>query len=241
MNKTNRPLQFLGTIFVITGTLLSLFLLVVTVWGDLESALFASTLDAEKSLSSLNCPILMSSNEVGKVTATFKNLVDRDWDRFTRVYISDGFITLRREVKMKVPIPEGEKVTVSWDLTSEDAVYNRFIFFHIYVNAKYPYPSLGGSCGVVLLDLWNLTGTQSLILILATSLGLILLGVVLWKISTKSGEKAWYTYRSMIGLAVIIFIGLVVGYIGAWVIALLLLVSALLLSGIIIGRKMSLG
>ncbi len=240
MNRKQRIFRILGTFLFCIGIFLSLYLLIVTVWGDLEASLFASTLDAEKSLSSLNCPILMSPNEVGNIKATLKNPLDKDWDRFTRVYISDGFITLRREIKMKVLIPAGGKETVIWEIFPDDAVYNRFIFFHIYVNAHYPYPSLGGSCGVVLLDLWGLTGNQSLILILSTSIVTLTSGIVLWKVSTNSKEeRIWYTYRSMIGLVAIIFIGLVIGYFGAWVFALIFLVIALLLIGIIIGRKMS--
>lgn len=233
-------IRFLGTFIFSIGILLGLFLLIITVWGDLESSLFASTLDAEKSLTSLRCPILMSPNEVGEIKATFNNPVDQDWYRYTTVYISDGYITLMREIKMKVDIPDGQKKTVTWEIYPENAVYDLFIFFHIYANAHYPYPSLGGSCGVVLLDLFGLTGNQSLILIISTSLLAILLGLLLWNKSTKTSEvKAWNSFRSMIGLAVIIYIGLIIGYFGAWVIALLFLMAALLLAGIIIGQKMS--
>lgn len=238
--KKHTLLRFLGTILFSIGTLLSLFLLVITVWGDLEATFFASTLEAEKSLHSLRCPILISSNEVGQIKATLKNPLEKDWERYVRVNISDKYITLRREIKGNVQIPAGGGETVTWEIYPENAVYNRFIFVNIYVNAKYPYPSLGGSCGVFLLDLWNLTGNQSLILIIISSLLTLTIGVILWKMSTKPREgRIWYTYRSMIGLAVIVYIGLVIGYFGAWIFALLFLVIALLLSGIIIGRKIS--
>lgn len=238
--KNRKLIRFFGTILFSIGTILALFLLVITVWGDLESIFFTSGLRAEKSLSSLNCPILISPYEVGEIKATLKNPLDRDWERYYRGIISDGYITLRREIKGRVQIPAGSKETVSWEIYPEDAVYNRFVFFNIYINAKYPYPSLGGSCGVVLLELWKLTGNQILVFLISTSLVTLTLGVLIWKNSTKPREgRIWYTYRSMIGLAGIIYIGLIIGYLRAWVFALFFLVSALLLIGIIIGRKLS--
>jgi hypothetical protein len=210
------------------------------VWGDLEASLFASSLDGDKSLSTLNCPVLMSPNEVGVIKATFTNPTDKDWQRYTRVFISDGFVTLQREIKMTVDVPQGQKRTVSWEIYPEDAVYDRFIFYHIYVNARYPYPSLDGSCGVVLLDLWGLTGRQSFYLIGFSSIISIVLGIFLWRSNMNHTlPDAWYTFRSMIALAVTVYLGLVVGVFGAWVFALLLLMTSLLLTGIIIGRKTS--
>ena len=90
----------------------------------------------------------------------------------------------------------------------EDAAYDRIIFFRVYVNAKYPYPSMGGSCGIILLDWWGLTGNQILAIMILAFIGFTGIGYFLWKVSTshKTGH-AWNVINSMIALAVIIFYG----------------------------------
>jgi hypothetical protein len=240
MTKVEKVFQTIGTIIFSIGIALAFLLLAAMVWGDLEASLFSSALDAETSLRTLSCPIFISSTETSEIKATFKNPLDKDWSRFTRVYISDGFITLKREIKEEIPIQAGEKETVSWAITAEDAVYDRIVFFHIYVNARYPYPSLDGSCGVVVVDFLDLTGKQTLFLVLATSLACIAVGIFFFKQTVKPVYgKTWNRIHSMYSLAVILFLGLVIGYIGAWVFALLLLAVSLLMIGIIIGRRLS--
>jgi hypothetical protein len=240
MNTYRKISQTAGTLLFIWGILLGLMLLILMVWEDIEAFMFSSNLKADKSLSSLQCPVFMSSKEVGVVKATLENPTEKDWNRFTYVHISDGIINLRRETKLNIIIPAGEQTTVSWELFPENRVYSRFIFFSIYITSLYPYPSLGGSCGVILFDLWDLTGNQILILIVSASLITLTLGYLLWKLSTDStNDKTWRTFRSMIVLAIIITIGLVIAYLRVWVIGLIFLIVAVLLTGIIIGEKLS--
>jgi hypothetical protein len=240
MTKVEKTFQALGTIIFSIGIALAFALLTAMVWGDLEASLFSSALDAEKSLRTLSCPIIISSNETSEIKATFKNPLDKDWSRFTRVYISDGFITLKREIKQEIPIPAGGKETVSWAITPEDAVYDRIVFFHIYVNARYPYPSLDGSCGVVVVDFLDLSGNQILFLTWGTSLACIAVGIFFWKNTVKRVyQQTWNRIHSMYSLAVIIYLGMAFGYFGTWVFALLMLAIALLMIGIIIGRNLS--
>jgi len=240
MTKVEKIFQTIGTVLFSIGIALAFVLLAAMVWGDLEASLFSSSLDAEKSLRSLSCPVLISRNETSEIKATFTNPLDKDWSRFTRVYISDGFITLKNEYKEEIPIPAGGKETVSWAIMAEDAVYDRIVLFHIYVNARYPYPSLNGSCGVVVVDFLDLTGKQIIFLALGISFACIAVGIFFFKQTVKPVyEKTWNRIHSMYSLAVIIYLGLSIGYFGAWVIALLMLAISLLMIGIIIGRRLS--
>lgn len=222
------------------GVIAGLFLLIMMVWGDLEASLFSRGLEADKSLTSLRCPVFISPQETGLITAKLGNPTDKDWDRFVRVNISEGFVTLTREIKSNIPIKAGSSQRVQWEVYPEDAAYHRIIFFRVYVNAKYPYPSIGSSCGILLLDWWGLTGMQILIGLSTVFLGLTAIGFLILKFSTSINEEsAWHAINSMVALAVIVSIGLVVSYFSAWVVGLLLLASALLMSGIIIGRRFS--
>jgi len=240
MKNNNKFTQVLGTLIFSVGVIAGLFLLIMMVWGDLEASLFSRGLEADKSLTSLHCPVFISPQETGLVTAKLNNPTDKDWERYVRVNISEGFVTLTREFKTNIPIKAGSSQRVQWEVYPEDAAYDRIIFFRAYVNAKYPYPSLGSSCGILLLDWWGLTGMQILVGMVAAFLGLTALGFFLLKISTPlSDESAWHAINAMVALAVIVILGLIISYLSAWVVGLLLLAAALLMTGIIIGRRFS--
>ena len=239
---TNRKnfFKFIGTLFFSIGILAGFFLLGIIVWGDLEASLFSSSLDADKSLSSLRCPVFLAPTETGFITAQFKNPTEKDFERYTRAFISEGFVSLMREIKMPVPVPSGGKETAVWKVYPEDAAYDRIIFFRVYVNAKHPYPSLGGSCGIIMMDLWGLTGQQILVSFVAFILILIALGILIWR---KNSDPSDLTFHNNLNpryaLTLILLVGTPIGYFGAWVIALMFLAIAVLLVGIIIGRRMS--
>jgi hypothetical protein len=240
MKKNNKLMRVLGTLIFTAGIIAGIFLLIMMVWGDLEASLFSRGLEPEKHLATLNCPVFISPQETALVTAKLKNPTDKDWERYSRVNISEGFVTLTREIKATIPIKAGGNKTVEWEVYPEDAAYDRIIFFRVYINAKYPHPSLGGSCGIMLLDWWGLTGEQILASMMAAFIGLTVIGFILWKISTSNNlGGAWNAINAMIALAVIILMGLVVSYLSAWVVGLLLLAASFLMAGIIIGRRLS--
>lgn len=232
--------RHLGTLAFSVGIVLAFILLSLMVWGDLEASLFSSSLDAAKSLGSLRCPVFMSPNETGLITARFNNPTDLDWERYSRVFISEGFVSLMREIKRPIPVPAGGTQTVEWEVYPEDAAYDRIIFFRIYVNAKYPYPSLGGSCGIIMMDAGNLTGRQLFISFLVFSIALTALGLIIWKSKLDRSDPHFLNkVRSRYALTIILSLGIVIAYFGSWVIALLFLTVALLMIGIIIGRQTS--
>lgn len=233
-------LQMMGTLIFTLGVLAGLFLLIMMVWGDLEASLFSRGLEADKSLTSLHCPVFISPQETGLVTARLRNPTEMDWERFVRVNISEGFVTLTRELTSSIPVKASNSQKVQWEVYPEDAAYDRIIFFRVYINAKYPYPSLGSSCGILLLDWWGLTGMQILVGTILAFLGLTGIGFLLLKVNTsRSDENAWHAINAMVALAVIVTLGLIISYLSVWVVGLLLLAAALLMAGIIIGRRLS--
>jgi hypothetical protein len=240
MMNRNNIFKFFGTLVFSIGILIGFFVLSMMVWGDLEASLFSSSLDAKKSLSSLRCPVFMSPDESGLITAKFTNPTDKDWARYTRAFISEGFVSLMREIKMEVPVPSGGRETAIWEVYPQDAAYDRIIFFRVYVNAKYPYPSLGGSCGIIMMDFWGLTGQQIFFGLVLAFLVCITLGILILRKHSKRSRRDFQTkFNSSYALAGILLIGTTTAYFGSWIVALLFLTTALLMVGIIIGRRMS--
>lgn len=240
MKKDRKILRTIGTLIFSIGVLAGFFLLSMSVWGDLEASLFSRIMDAEKTLISLRCPVIITPGETGKVTARIGNPTDKDWERFTRAYISEGHITLMREIRMAVPIKAGASEMVEWDVYPEDAVYDRIVFFKVYIHSNYPYPSIGGSCGIVLIDWAGLTGKQIQTILMLFFIGFSIMGFALWKVSTPySNSEAWSLFYSMITLAIVTIVGLGISYFSFWIIGLMFLVVAVLMIGIIIGRRLN--
>ena len=240
MTKRDRVIFNIGTLYFSIGIIIGFILLGAMVWGDLEASFFSTALEGEKSLSSLRCPVFISPQEKGKVTATLKNPTDKDWERYTRAFISEGFVTLIREIKAPVQIAAGSKETVSWDIFSEDAAYDRIVFFRIYVHGKYPYPSLDASCGIMKVNLLGLTGNQIFFLMIFCFIGFCVVGGILWRVrGNHPADRTGNNINSLYALSIVLLLGVVVSYWGMWVFGLLFFAASTLLLGIIIGRRMT--
>ena len=141
------------------------------IWGDIETSVFDSSIKAKSSLR-LNCPVAITTDEVGKISATVENQWIEEKKFYVRAHISEGYVSLNREINQQIPVAPGEKGKVSWEIYPEDAAYNRIILFRAYVNPSYPVPSQGNFCGVLVLDIPFLTGTQIFLLMLGLQSGL---------------------------------------------------------------------
>jgi len=206
------------------------------IWGDLEASLFDSSINAKSTLP-LTCPVAISKEEVGQISATLKNPVDREKNFYVRAHISEGYVSLKREINQQIPVAPGEKEKVYWEIYPEDAAYNSLVLFRAYVNASYPIPSRGNFCGVLVLDIPGLTGTQFFFLVTALSLACVVGSTLLWrKINWPMDKNTRSFTNAMVGLAVIVFGALLVGFLGAWIPRVLLFAIAILMIGVIFGR-----
>ncbi len=229
MNKEYKT-QKTGMVLLAAGTLLGLLLVAAITWADMEAFFFQFGLDADQSINSLKCPVVISSDEVGEVSITLKNPDEDDMDRFVRAYITDGYFTMTRQYKGQFYIEAGEKERVAWEIFPEEAVYNRVILFRVYVHGHYPHPPMDGNCGVLVVDFLGLTGKQ----IFGLFLGLALLGIIIggvlsyWK-TLPVAHPLFDVHRGLVALAVLFGLGLWVGLAGLWLLALLTLVASIFL------------
>jgi hypothetical protein len=242
-DMTSKKLYTIGGIFFLSiGLLIGFITCGLIVWGDLEATLFTNGMNGEKRIGTLNCPVLITPNEIGKISVVVKNPAERDSDRFLRASISEGYTTLIRESKEIVPIPAGGKQKVEWKIYPEDAAYERIILFRLYIPSKYPYPSMSGSCGVIMLNLPWLSGNQVLI-------GMALFGMVSLCLGAFFMERKYRTDTNIIStrahtrlmgiyaLAVILFVSSILSYFGMWVLGVIGLAAAMILICSIIFRR----
>jgi len=236
MAKHQKSLQILSLIIYSIGIIIGMVIAGGIVWGDLEASIFDPS-RAPKSSLRLICPVAITTHEVGKISATIKNTTDREINFYARAHISEGYVSLKREIDQQVPIAPGEKGEVYWEIYPEDAAYKRIILFRAYINPAYPIPSQGNFCGVLVLNIPGLTGIQFLLLMVGLSLACLIGGNLLWqRINHPMTKNIRSMSNAMIALAVIVYGAIIVGYLGAWIFGLLLFAASILMLGVIFGR-----
>lgn len=219
-----------GVTVFLAGTLLTVALAALAVWGDLEASLFDVSVRAEKRLASLRCPVLITSQETGQVLASFRNTGQRPVNRAIRVHISQGFVTLIREEALQLPLQPGETRRWTWDVTAQDAVYGSLILVRVSTLRQAPMPSESQACGIVVLDLPWVSGGLVMAAWLILGLAGLLGGGWLWLRASRPlvGRRRTAT-NALIAVAGVAFAALIAGLGGAWIPGVLLLALLVLL------------
>jgi hypothetical protein len=240
MNSKNKITRTLGVLIFSVGVLLGMALSGIVVWGDFEASLFNVSMAGSAPLKTLRCPVMITATEVGTVTAAFTNPFDRSVEFTIRTHISQGYVTLMREINSKLSLAPGETQALEWTVTSDDAAYGRLVLVRVRLAAKYPHPSRHGSCGILVVNLPYFTGNQIFALALAASLLSMVAGAGLWVVANRPLRGLGLDVtRAMGALAGCVLVGTIVGLLGWWVLGVLILVITVLLAGAIIGYFVS--
>ncbi len=241
MEKRMKLINLVGGAIFSIGIILSLLLGGITVWGDLEASLFTSGLRADAALKTLQCPVMITPQETSSISVVLKNPSEKQLERFLIASISEGYSSLVREIRTKLDIAPGAKQEVRWEITPDDAAFDqRVVLFRVYVNPRYPYPSLGANCGVVRINMPLLTGNQLFLLTAGLALGCAIAGLALWELSLRRRPNAnRHSVNALYTLTAVMLIATVLGYLGIWVASLGFLVVAVLLIGSLFVRRVS--
>jgi hypothetical protein len=203
----------------------------------LEASLFDSSITAKSTLRGLKCPVVITTNEVGIVSATISNPSDREKNFYVRAHISEGYVSLKREINQQIPVESQGKGKVEWEIYPEDAAYRRIVLFRVYVNPSYPIPSQGNFCGVIVLDIPGLSGAQFYYLIVGVALAGVIGGIFFWqRVNRPMNRNQRSMTNAMIGLAAIVLGAVLAGHFGVWILGVLLFATAILMIGVIAGR-----
>lgn len=231
MRIQSRAIRILSAILFAVGILLGMALFGSAAWGDFEASLFDLSLPSDGPLGTLRCPVLITSGESGKISATFDNSSDRPVDRRIRIHISDGLVTLMREEKTMLHLASGERQRLQWTVNPDDAVWRRLILARVYTYRQYPLPSRTAACGILLLNVPLLTGNQIFALAFVTSLLAIGIGGALWVAANRPlAGRMQHVTLVMAALAAVVVAGLIASLMGWWLLAGLLLILAILLA-----------
>ena len=232
MRTRTKILRIAGLVLFSFGVIVGMALIAITIWTDLEASFFDSVMGSrgDEPLKTLRCPILMTTSETGRISATFENTADKPIELRLRAHVTDGFVTLMREVNTTLPLEPGEKGEAEFLLSADDRAYRWLILARVLQFRHYPLPARQAACGVLVLDVPFLTGNQLFALILAVTVLCLGGGITLWSVTNwPLRRSALATARTMGVLVVSLLIGFLVSLSGAFLIASLLFAINLLL------------
>lgn len=236
MNSKKQTVRILSVLVFSVGALLGLALFGIVVWEDLEAAMFDPTIKQDAPLATLRCPVMMTRAETGTVTATFTNPLDRPIELYTRAHISEGYVTLMREINTQLSLEPGETKPLQWTVTPDDAAFGRLILVKVTVKRKYPLPSRQGTCGIMVVGLPYFTGNQVFAFALAASLLSMAAGAGLWVNANRPLSGLGREVPIAMGaLAGCVLVGMIIGLRGSWVFSGIIFAMTVLLIGAIIG------
>lgn len=220
----------LGIYIFFIGLLLGMFTTALFAWADFEASRFDSHLDSQAAALDLRCPILINRHETGTVSATLANPTDRERRRIVDTLISQGSFLLAQEERDRLDLEPGEKRILHWEVSPENAVWERFILVRAHVLRNAPLPARTSSCGILVVNLPYGTGTQIALSLIAVILLLIGSGTVLWLIGKRSLRQRLRPIDFMtLAVAPIVLVALGTSMLGQWLISGLLLLLAILI------------
>jgi hypothetical protein len=243
MTVNNRKLLGqVGIAIFILGIVTAIIYQCLLLWGTIEAGHFDRgdpALLAGEKLNSLRCPRIITRGETAMVSADFTNPTDSDRIRLIRTNISDGFITMRREITTNLSLEPGETQTVTWEVSSDDAVWNRLIFVRVYaLRTTAQMPAQSNTCSILVLEVPGVKGSHIANLLLALSvlgpaLGLGLWGRLYWPWVEDDRDRA-----SKMGVAaILVWLGLYMGLAGFWIGHLVILVFLIFMAATMVTRK----
>ena len=200
MDNKKKNLRNLGLLIFVIGIALGMVFQGSAVWGDFEASLFDSTLPADAALDTLSCPVVINSHEQGTVSASFTNDASKVVNIRIRTHITDGLVTLMREENTIVPVNPGETGQAHWLVFPENAVWRHFILVRVFQFSAFQTPSRTGSCGILVIDFFNLSGNGIVIFIIATSFLCMVLGAGLLLINSRPFNSQALSAAAGLGL-----------------------------------------
>ena len=166
-----------GGLLIAAGVVLGLILSAYATWGEGEAILYTSY-HGDLNLR-VQCPHMLAPDEAGVIQAKIINITNEEVTPLVSAQISHGFEP--RELDQKVTLAALGSRILEWTVEPSDRVFGRLILVNV-LQLKYrDNPSRLGSCGILLFSLFGMRGAETFGLLIGISLGVMLLGALLWK------------------------------------------------------------
>lgn len=172
----------IGRIAFLLGAALIVLLTVLVVWPDFESQVVSTLLPADDDIPTMSCPYLMGRDEVAEISADFTNSSSSPMRLRVDGDISAGSLTITRQDNRIVEVPAGQTETLIWEVTADDAVYDRMVVGRFFSYRNNVLPQGATNCGIMVVNVPFLSGQQLFWMILLS--GLAMTGIGIWLLLT---------------------------------------------------------
>jgi hypothetical protein len=150
-------------------------------WGGEEGASYTHFDQVDARISSLRCPMLMTSRDSQQVTVAITNQISRPVTSPIQAYVSDITRAQQRGDLRRVPIAAGQTQQIAWTVNPEDAGSAPLILVRIFLYNFYPVPSRTATCGILFLRTSMLSGNLLTAFVIGVILACLVVGTVLWR------------------------------------------------------------
>jgi hypothetical protein len=183
--STTSPIQrTVGTYLFLTGLILAILFSIIVFWPDQEATLFDQSLSSQGTLTTMRCPLIITPRDDASVRITLTNTHDRDTSLRVRSRISAGSTLFLREETLQIDLVPDESATLAWPIEMDDAAYGRVVLSRVYQYRRSPFPARSQTCGVLAVDVPQMTGGQIIGVLVTTSTASLTAGIWLWRRGT---------------------------------------------------------
>lgn len=157
----------IGIFLFVSGIIISLILSGNLLWGELEARLYTQQ-SGEANLD-IQCPLMIAPKEVATISAVITNtLTYRDTKPQVNAYISNEEDV--RVVSKTLELAPLESAPLQWTVDKSDVVFERLILINILQRPYGELISRQGTCSILLFNLFGLSGSQTLTMLVITSI-----------------------------------------------------------------------
>ena len=170
-------LSMLAALLFLAGVLLQLSLSASVVWAEVEASIYGTQM-AGGGLN-LNCPLMLAPSESSRVTAAITNSLDEPALPTITTEISKvgGMQSLRQTLSLA---PHETRI-VQWSVNPSDVIFSRLILVNVIQGRYGDLDPQHGFCGILIFNLFSLTGNESFGLMFIGGILMIIIGGTLWR------------------------------------------------------------
>lgn len=224
MNTSSLRILSRAAFFV--GVIMAFVLSVIAIWNNLESTSYYFRGVKYPQFPGLRCPLMIAPTETGTVSAVLDNPTDKEDNFFYRAEISGkGYSTRQVEGQIAVPARETRSVQLTVDANDVDLLFFILVKMSILPNALHK--SQEAVCGIMLVNILGLTGTQIFTIAIFLSFMGMAIGLGIWQ---QAGDKSDPEIPRVVqALGFVVILALFAASMGWWTAAIVFSVLTILL------------
>lgn len=223
--KPRNLIILVSILFFALGTILGLYFSSNLLWGEMESLLFTPQADA-KNLD-LACPLMIAPNE----TATISTSISNPTGQATKPQVN-AFISYKNDLQVDTQTLQMEAYSsqpMQWSVDSSNIVFDRLILVSILQRQYKDLEAHQGQCSIYVFSLFGLSGKNSLLTILISTIAIALFGLgMMYQYLKPFSERTKRMMQVNLLFFILVLLGLFSSLPRLWGLTLIFNASALL-------------